>query len=99
MIPKDELDKAIKIAQKYSIGKMYLIGSSLYKEPSRVNDYDFAVTDVPAGNLFKFYGELLRSMSKNVDIINLSGKITKFKSIVIREGKLVYDKSAAYGIL
>ena len=99
MIPKDELDNAIEIAKKYGIGKMYLIGSSLYKEPSGANDYDFAVAGVPAGNLFKFYGELLRSMSKNVDIIDLSGKITKFKSIVIREGKLIYDKSAVERIL
>ena len=27
------LDKAIKIAKKYGIGKMYLVGSSLHKEP------------------------------------------------------------------
>ncbi len=95
MIPKDELDKAIEIARKYGIGKMYLIGSSLYKEPAEAKDYDFAVADVPPGNFFKFYGELLRTMSKNVDIIDLSGTITKLKSIVISEGKLIYDKSAA----
>lgn len=95
MIPKADLDKAIEIAKKYDIGKMYLIGSSLYKEPSEVNDYDFAVMDIPPGNFFKFYGELLQAMPKNVDIINLSGRITKFKSIVMREGKLVYDKAAA----
>lgn len=64
MIPQDELDKAIEIAEKYNIGKMYLIGSSLYKEPSEVNDYDFAVADIPSGNFFKFYGELLRAMPK-----------------------------------
>ncbi len=95
MIPKNELNKAIEIARKYGIGKMYLIGSSLRKEPSEVNDYDFAVADIPPGNFFKFYGELLRTMSKNVDVIDLSGKITKFKMIVMREGKLVYEKSSA----
>ena len=95
MIPKNELNKAIGIARKYGIGKMYLIGSSLRKEPSKVNDYDFAVADIPPGNFFKFYGELLRTMSKNVDVIDLSGKITKFKMIVLREGKLVYEKSSA----
>lgn len=95
MIPKDELDKATEIAKKYGIGKMYLIGSSLYKDPGEVHDYDFAVGDIPPGNFFLFYGELLRSLSKNVDIIDLSGKATKFKNIVMREGKLIYDKSAA----
>lgn len=95
MIPKKELDKAIEIAKKYGIGKMYLIGSSLRKEPEEVNDYDFAVADIPPGKFFKFYGELLRTMSKKVDVIDLSGRMTKFKSIVMREGEVVYDRSAA----
>ena len=95
MIPKEELDKAIEIAKKYGIGKMYLVGSSLHKEPAEAKDYDFAVADVPPGKLFFFHGELLRSLSKNVDLIDLSGEETKFKSIIMREGKLVYDRSAA----
>ena len=35
MIPKDELDKVISIAEKYSIRELYLIGSALYKKPKR----------------------------------------------------------------
>jgi predicted nucleotidyltransferase len=65
MIPKEELDKAIEIAKKYKIGKMYLVGSSLHKESEDVNDYDFAVMDVPPESFFKFYGELLRTLSKH----------------------------------
>jgi len=95
MIPKDELDKATRIAKKYGIGKMYLIGSCLYKDPGEVQDYDFAVRDIPPGNFFLFYGELLRNLSKNVDLIDLAGMATKFKNILMREGKLIYDKSAA----
>lgn len=95
MIPEDELKKVVEIAKKYGVRKLYLIGSSLYKEPGEVNDYDFAVAGIPPANFFKFYGELLRTMPKNVDIINLSGKKTKFKSIVMKEGKLIYDKAAA----
>ncbi|MEW6096946.1 MAG: nucleotidyltransferase domain-containing protein [bacterium] len=93
MIPKHEIDKAIEIAKKYGIGKLFLIGSSLYKDPKEVNDYDFAVKDVPPGNFFKFYGELFKTISKNVDLIDISGEMTKFKAIILREGKLVYDKT------
>ena len=89
MIPKEELDKAIEIAKKYKIGRMYLVGSALYKESEDVNDYDFAVIDVPPESFFKFYGELLRTLSKHVDIIDLSGNTSKFKSIVMREGAVV----------
>ena len=95
MIPKDELDKAVGIAKKYRVGELYLIGSALYKEPENVRDYDFAVRDVPVGRFFKFYGELLRVMSKNVDLIDLSGKMTKFKNIIVKEGKLIYAKTSA----
>jgi predicted nucleotidyltransferase len=95
MIPKGELDKAIETAKKYKVGKFYLVGSSLHKNPEEVNDYDFAVNDVPDGSFFKFYGELMRLMSKNVDLIDLSGKKTKFKDIILKEGKLIYDKASA----
>lgn len=95
MIPKHELEKAIEIAKRHGVGKLYLIGSSLYKDKEAVNDYDFAVNDVPPGSFFKFYGELFRVLSKNVDLIDLSGKMTKFKKIILREGKLIYDKTAA----
>lgn len=94
MIPKKELDKAIEVARKYKVGELYLIGSAAYKNPEEVNDYDFAVRDVPVGNFFKFYGELLRLMSKDVDLIDLSGKMTKFKNIILREGMLIYEKSS-----
>lgn len=95
MIPTHELDEAIPIAKKYRVGKLYLIGSSLSTDVKTVNDYDFAVSGVPEGRFFEFYGELFRTMSKNVDLIDHSGKKTKFKSIVLREGKLIYDKKAA----
>jgi predicted nucleotidyltransferase len=95
MIPKEELEKAVEIARKYRVRKLYLIGSSLSKAPADVNDYDFAVSGVPRGNFFKFYGELFRSMSKNVDLIDLSGNMTKFKKLIMNEGKIIYDKTAA----
>jgi hypothetical protein len=66
------------------VGKVYLVGSSLYKDPDQVQDYDFAVADVPPGKFFLFYGELLRAMNKNVDLIDLSGKPNKLKDIVMR---------------
>ncbi len=95
MIPKKELDKAIELAKKYGVGKLYLIGSSLTGKPEKARDYDFAVSDVPDGAFFKFYGELYRTMPKEVDLIDLSGTMTKFKSIVAKEGKLIYEKPAA----
>jgi len=50
MISKSELDKAVEIARKYDIGKLYLVGSALHKEPDEISDYDFAVKEVPKGS-------------------------------------------------
>lgn len=95
MMPKEEIDKAIAIARKYGVGELYLIGSAVYKRPDEAQDYDFAVRDVPVGSFFRFYGELMLGLSKSVDLIDLSGKRTKLKDIVLKEAKLVYDKRAA----
>jgi hypothetical protein len=53
--------------------------------------FDFTVDDHPEGMFFKFYGELYMAMPNTVDLIDLSGKMTKFKSIVAREAKLIYQ--------
>ncbi len=95
MIPKKDLDKARDLARKYGASKLYVFGSSLIKEPEKVNDYDFAVVDIPPASFFEFYGKLLMAMPKNVDLVDLSGKKDKFKNIIIKEGKIVYDKSSA----
>ena len=95
MIAERELKKAVEIAKKYGVGELYVVGSALHKQPADARDYDFAVRGVPPGTFFKFYGELIREMSKTVDLIDLSGEKTKFKDIVLREGKLVYAKQAA----
>lgn len=95
MIPQHELEQAIEIAKKHGVGKLYLIGSSLYKNSEDIHDYDFAVSEVPIGKFFIFYGELFRRLSKNVDLIDLSGNKSKFKDIILKEGKLIYDKAAA----
>ena len=93
MLPKEELNKVVELAKKYKIGKIYLVGSILNSEPSEVNDYDFAIDGYPPGVFFKFYGELFMAMPKDVDLIDLSGEETLFKSIVEEEAKLIYDRT------
>jgi predicted nucleotidyltransferase len=94
MIEQNDLGKAVELARKYGIGKLFLFGSSLHKDPSQINDYDFAVQDIPPGNFFRFYGELIMAMSKNTDLINLSNTPQKFGSVILKESKLIYDKNS-----
>jgi predicted nucleotidyltransferase len=94
MIPKKELDKAINIAKEFGIGKLYLFGSSLYKSPMKANDYDFAVAGISPSNFFSFYGKLMMSLSKNVDLIDVTERKGKFIDLILKEGKVVYDKGS-----
>lgn len=91
MIPKQDLDKAVALAKKYRIGKLYLVGSALHGNPEEANDYDFAVDEYPPEVFFSFYGELMREMPKPVDLINLSGRKQLFEKLVMRDGQLIYD--------
>ena len=92
MIPKEDIEKAIDLAKKHGAGKLYVFGSSLHKSPENTNDYDFAISDLPPGNFFRFYGQLFMAMPKSVDLIDLTGRTDKFAKIVLSEGRLVYDK-------
>jgi len=94
VIPKKELDKAINIAKEFGISKLYVFGSSLYKTPKKANDYDFAVAGISPSNFFSFYSKLLMSLSKNVDLIDVSDKKGKFINLILKEGKVVYDKGS-----
>jgi len=45
MLSKNELNRAIEIAKKYKIGKLYIVGSALHGDPKKANDYGFAIDD------------------------------------------------------
>ena len=89
---KTELKKAIELAKKYKISKLYLVGSALHGNPEKANDYDFAIEGYSPKIFFQFYGELFGTMSKNVDLIDLSGQQSLFAKLVKKEAKLIYEQ-------
>ena len=85
-----ESDKAviIRCAQKYNVGAIYLFGSSL--DPTApARDIDLGVKGIKPALFFKFYGELLRHLSKPVDLVDLSHK-TLFNELVEKRGAKIY---------
>jgi predicted nucleotidyltransferase len=85
-----EYDKKIikKISKKYKARRVLLFGSSLSPDKES-HDIDIAVEGVPPKDFFSFYGDLIFSLSKPVDLIDLSGS-SKFVQIVKQEGVLLY---------
>ena len=86
-----EIDKKIIIrcAKKYDVLAIYLFGSSLEDENGAPNDIDLAVKGVQPTAFFKFYGELIRNLSKPVDLVDLSQK-SLFNEIVEQKGVKIY---------
>lgn len=85
-----ERDKEIitQCAKKYKVSTIYLFGSSLDRN-SGYNDIDLAVKGIKPEVFFKFYGELLRSLSKPVDLVDLSKK-SLFNQIIEEKGVRIY---------
>lgn len=88
MISETDREIIIKCAKKYKVSAVYLFGSSL-DEGGRCNDIDLAVKGIKPEVFFKFYGELLRSLSKPVDLVDLS-KRSLFNQIIEERGVKIY---------
>jgi predicted nucleotidyltransferase len=88
MISKRDKEIITRCAKKYSISSIYLFGSSVDRN-SEYNDIDLAVKGIKPEVFFKFYGELLRSLSKPVDLVDLSRK-SLFNRIIEEKGVKIY---------
>jgi uncharacterized protein len=76
------------ICQKYSASRVLLFGSSLDEaRPGR--DIDIAVEGIAPRDWFRFWGELLCTLSKPVDVIDLSAD-SQFVDLVRRDGVVLY---------
>ena len=88
MITSDDKNRVIEISKRYNISKLYLFGSNIDTGKSP-NDIDLAVEGIEAALFFKFYSELIFSLSKPVDLIDLKKK-SLLNEMVKAEGILLY---------
>jgi predicted nucleotidyltransferase len=90
MIMLSESDKniIIKFAQKYKVSAIYLFGSSLNAN-AQARDIDLGVQGIEPTLFFKFYGELSRQLSKEVDLVDLSHQ-SLFNALVKKKGLKIY---------
>jgi predicted nucleotidyltransferase len=88
MISEKDRIKIIELAKKYKVSSVYLFGSSLDIN-SEANDIDLGVKGIEPKLFFKFYGEILRLLSKSVDLVDLSEE-TLFNNIVEKNGVKIY---------
>lgn len=87
MISSKEKSIISRLAGRYGVKRVILFGSSLGKKQSR--DIDLAVEGLRPKDFFKFYGDLLFSLPKPVDLVDLS-QDSKFTRLVRAEGLSIY---------
>lgn len=89
MISEIDKQKIMELAEKYKIKRVLLFGSSL-ASPKDANDIDLAVDGLDVSLFFTFYGELIFSLSKPVDLIDIS-QDSLIKKSVIQKSICLYE--------
>lgn len=77
-----------EISGKYHAKRVLLFGSSLDPEKES-RDIDVAVEGISPKEFYRYYGDLMLSLSKPVDVIDISGT-SKFVKLILQEGILLY---------
>lgn len=88
MITEHEKDIILRCAKKYNASSVLLFGSSIEKGQD-ANDIDLAIKGVEQKLFFKFYAELVKHLSRPVDLIDLSRK-SLFNDIIEETGVKIY---------
>jgi len=88
MISFEDRSRIIDIGKRFHASKILLFGSSA-SGSREARDIDLAVSGVPASRFFEFYGELLFSLSKPVDLVDLSRE-SRFTRMILDEGVPLY---------
>lgn len=86
-----EKDKATitSIANRFKVKRILLFGSNISSDDREGRDIDLAVEGLRPQDFFRFYGELLFSLDKPVDLVDLSID-NKFNQLVRQEGITIY---------
>lgn len=88
MISTEDKEKVVELARKHKARRVLLFGSSA--DPDKeASDIDLAVDGISPADFFPFYGELIFSLSKPVDLLDLSSQ-SAFARMIQREGVPLY---------
>ena len=86
MITKEEKNTIKEISEKYHAKRVLLFGSSI---ADNGNDIDLAIEGVEPKDFYSLYADLMFSLAKPVDVIDMSGT-SKFIKLIQKEGVLIY---------
>lgn len=83
------------LARRYGAAGVWLFGSSAAGR-KRGRDLDLGVEGVAPARFFQFVGDLMRSLSKPVDVVALE-KRSKLGALIRRDGIPIYGQPSRKG--
>jgi predicted nucleotidyltransferase len=93
MIGERDRARIVELGKRYRASKVLLFGSSVASDRER-QDIDLAVEDVSPSLFFEFHGQLICSLSKPVDLVDL-GEKSRFTDLL----HSFYARDSATGTL
>lgn len=88
MISEEDRARIVELSTKYGVKRILLFGSAA-RADGDANDIDLGVAGISDRLFFKFYGDMIRSLSKPVDLVDLEDG-SSFSRLVLREGIALY---------
>ena len=88
MVSQNDIETIKNLSNKYHAKRVILFGSSLDSQ-RQANDIDLAVEGVASKDYYRYCGELMMSLTKPVDIVDLSIPC-KFIDLILEEGVVLY---------
>ncbi|MDD1778178.1 MAG: hypothetical protein LUQ65_08420 [Candidatus Helarchaeota archaeon] len=89
MISEKDQEIISYYAKKYNVAKVFLIGNSS-GDKNQLDDIDLAAAGIKPELFNKFYGKLLRNLSKPCNLIGILKK-SDFRKYVGRKAVKIYD--------
>ena len=81
----------IQCAEKYKVREVLLFGSNLERDV-RGRDIDLGVDGIPSSVFFRFYGDLMKFLSRPVDVVYLTGRRDYLADQIRKKGRLIYGR-------
>jgi len=88
MVSQNDIETIRRLSDKYHASRVILFGSALAPE-RQPRDIDLGVEGVAPKDYYRYCGELMMSLTKPVDIIDLSVPC-KFVDLILKEGMVLY---------
>ena len=92
VLSDSEIAIIVECAEKYGVSSVYLFGSSV-QSMGQPRDIDLGVNGLPPTLFFRFYGELIRRLPRQVDLVDLS-KPFLFQQLIVETGLKLYERPA-----